>query len=193
MAQNTVKIIQSLVYLACHQKDRKLDFMKAYKLLWLADRCHLRMYGRTITGDKYFAMTHGVVPTDAKHLLEGEPTLLSTSENYFKSNIRVTGKHTFQAINEPDPDEFSQTDIEVLRQVLSQYNDMKPKELSDLSHKYPEWQKYQDLINDEHSKNSFPVDIDLFFENSTEDQSPLFSQTSEHLEVTKELYHEYNR
>lgn len=179
--------------MASHQKDRKLDFMKAYKLLWLADRCHLRLYGRTITGDKYFAMIHGIVPTDAKHLLEGEPTVLSNSANYFNSNIRITEKHTFQAIKEPDLDEFSQSDVEVLEQVLSIYNQMKPRELSDLSHRYPEWQHYKEFINDEHNKNSFPVDFDLFFENSTEDLSPLFNQTPELLSITRELYHEYYR
>jgi len=193
MAQNTHKIIQSMVYLACHQKDKKLDFMKAYKLLWLSDRCHLRMFGRTITGDKYFAMTHGIVPTDAKHLLEGEPTLLSNSENYFNSNIKVVGKHTFQAINDPDLNEFSDSDIKVLNRVLTEFNAMKPKELSDLSHKYPEWLQYQELINDKSNKSSFPVNVDLFFENSTDDHAMIFDQSPELLEVTKDLYHEYYR
>ena len=71
MSNNTNKIIQSLVFIASKMEDKTVDVMKAYKLLWLADRCHLRMYGRTITGDKYYALPMGLVPTDAKHILDG--------------------------------------------------------------------------------------------------------------------------
>lgn len=193
MANNTIKIIQSLLFLANHQKNKKMDFMKAYKLLWLADRCHLRMYGRTITGDKYFALPHGIVPTDAKHLLEGEATMLNNPESYFDSRITITGKHTFQAVAEPDKKEFSESDIYVLSSILSQYNHLEPKELSELSHKYPEWKKYEGMLNDKSSRNSFPVNMDLFFENCAEDNAELFNQDSELLETSKELYHEYCR
>lgn len=191
MTNNTIKIIQSLLFLANYQETKKIDFMKAYKLLWLADRCHLRMYGRTITGDKYYAMPHGIVPTDAKHLLENEMTILDNPADYFSSRIRITGKHTYQAISEPDLKEFSQSDIEVLNLVLKQYNNWKPKELSDLSHKYPEWKMYEGMLRDEFSKNSFPVNTDLFFENSSEDRAEIFDQNPELLETAKELYHEY--
>ena len=193
MANNTVKIIQSLLFFANHQKSKKLDFMKAYKLLWLADRCHLRMYGRTITGDKYFALPHGIVPTDAKHLLEGDSTVLDNSKSYFDDRIAIIDKHTFQAICEPDMKEFSKSDLDVLNIVLSHYNNWKPKELSELSHKYPEWKKYEGMLNDKYSRNSFPVNMDLFFENCNEDNSVLFNQSAELLETTRELYHEYYR
>ena len=82
MAKNTKKIIQALAYLASKMQSQTLDEMKAYKLLWLADRCHLRRNGRTITGDRYYAMPRGVVPTDAKHLLDGETTVLETPDGY---------------------------------------------------------------------------------------------------------------
>lgn len=190
---NTIKIIQSLLFLANYQKNKKLDFMKAYKLLWLADRCHLRKFGRTITGDKYFALPHGIVPTDAKHLLEGEATILDNPTSYFDDRIIVTGEHTYQAISEPDLKEFSDSDINILNIVLRNYNDWKPTELSELSHKYPEWKKYESMLNDKFSRNSFPVNIDLFFENCNEDNSVLFNQSAELLETTRELYHEYYR
>ena len=51
MAKDVKKIVQALTYLANAQQDKGLDNMKAYKLLWLADRYQLRQCGRTITVD----------------------------------------------------------------------------------------------------------------------------------------------
>jgi len=172
-------------------QDKMLDDMKAYKLLWLADRCHLRKNGRTITGDKYFAMPKGVVPTDAKHLLDGEPTVLSNSDNYFGEWIEKIDAHKFRAVKAPDLSEFSASDIEVLNQVIDLYGNYSRNDLSELSHKYPEWIKYKDMLLDKNEKNSFPINIDLMFDDS-DDKSTLFRQSPEILKITKEIYHEFN-
>lgn len=192
MARNTRKIIQTLVYLSSHMQDKMIDDMKAYKLLWLADRCHLRKNGRTITGDRYFTMPKGVVPTDAKHLLDGEPTVLANPDNNFGDWIRKIDTHKFMAVKTPDLNEFSQSDIEVLNQVIDLYGNYSRHDLSELSHKYPEWRRYKDMLLDKNEKNSFPINIDLMFENSDDDNSPLFSQSPEILEITREIYHEFN-
>ena len=191
MARNTKKIIQALTYLASKMQGQVLDEMKAYKLLWLADRCHLRNNGRTITGDRYYAMPKGVVPTDAKHLLDGESTILENEDNYFNQWIEKIHPHKFMAIQTPDLTEFSQSDIETLDRVIDVYGRLSGKELSELSHKYPEWEQYKNMLMDKNEKNSFPINIDLMFENS-EDESELFNQSPEVLEITKELYHEFN-
>lgn len=191
MARNTKKIIQALAYLASKLPDQNLDEMKAYKLLWLADRCHLRLNGRTITGDRYYAMPRGVVPTDAKHLLDGESTILETPDNYFSQWIEKVDSHKFRAVNVPDLTEFSESDIEILDRVISIYGSYSRHNLSDLSHKYPEWKKYKDMLLDKTEKNSFPINMDLMFEDSDDDMSDLFNQPSEVLEATKEIYHEF--
>lgn len=193
MIGNTKKIIQALTYLAYNMPEYVLDDMKAYKLLWLADRCHLRKNGRTITGDKYFAMPRGVVPTDAKHLLDGEQTVLENPDGYFDKWIIKIENHKYKALRAPEIAEFSDSDIEVLDEVISQYGNFSRHELSDLSHKYPEWKEYEDMLKDKAEKNSFPININLMFENSTEDNSDLFLQSPELLKVTKEIYHEFNR
>lgn len=191
MAGNTKKIIQALAYLASKLPDQNLDEMKAYKLLWLADRCHLRLNGRTITGDRYYAMPRGVVPTDAKHLLDGESTILETPDNYFSQWIEKVDPHKFKAVNAPDVTEFSESDIEILDRVINIYGDYSRHDLSDLSHKYPEWKKYKDMLLDKTEKNSFPINMDLMFEESDDDTSDLFNQPSEVLDTTKEIYHEF--
>lgn len=191
MARNTKKIIQALAYLASKMQGQTLDEMKAYKLLWLADRCHLRLNGRTITGDRYYAMPKGVVPTDAKHLLDGEATVLETPDNYFGQWIEKAEPYKFRAIQSPDLTEFSESDIEILNRVIDTYGNLSGRKLSELSHKYPEWEKYKDMLRNKNEKNSFPINMDLMFENSEEDTSDLFNQSPEVLETTKEIYHEF--
>ncbi len=136
---DTSKIIQSLAYIASKQPDKTIDNIKAYKILWLADRCHLRRYGRTISGDVYYAMPKGVVPTDAKNLLECKKTRLKTDNEYFSLYIRPSESHTFAVVREPDTKKFSQSDIEILDKVIDVCKNYTGRELSDMSHKFSEW------------------------------------------------------
>jgi hypothetical protein len=76
MIKTTNKIIQALNYLACKRPNKTLGFKRAFKLLWLIDRYSLRHYTQTVTGDTYYAMPYGPVPTDAKSLLENMETHL---------------------------------------------------------------------------------------------------------------------
>ena len=190
---NTRKIIQALTYLAIKQPDSHLDNMKAYKFLWLADRYQLRRCGRTITGDTYYAMPYGLVPSDAKCLLENEPTNLQNEVGYRDRFVSVGKGHTYQAISDPDLDELSESDIDALDKVLSTYGSMKAKELSEFSHQFPEWTYYQDMLEDKVTKNSYRVNLDHFFEPCDVDKSGLFNQSEELLTLTRDLYHQYNR
>lgn len=184
------KIIQTLVYLATTQPDNRLNKMKAYKLMWLVDRYHLRQYGRTVTGDEYYAMPHGVVPTDAKHLLDGQLTRLSSNKGMLDAYIKVDSDYVYSAIAEPDMDVFSQSDVEAMDKVLEAFGDMDQYQLSDLSHQFPEWLAYKPLLVAEDSKNSHKIDMDLFFENMSGYRG-LFEDSSELLSLTKQIYHEY--
>lgn len=190
---NTRKIIQALTYLASKQPDNTLDNMKAYKLLWLADRYQLRRCGRTITGDTYYAMPRGLVPSDAKCLLENEPTKLQNEDGYMEKYIQLGKAHTYLSISEPDLDEFSESDIDALNKVLDAYGSMKATELSEFSHQFPEWTYYQGMLEDKDTKNSYRVNIDHFFEPCDADKSGLFNQSEELLSLTRDLYHQYNR
>lgn len=79
---DTKKIITSLAYLAWKQQGHEIDNMRACSLLWLADRYQLRNIGRTVSGDTYYAMPHGLMPSDAKCILECKTTNLPTDSDY---------------------------------------------------------------------------------------------------------------
>ena len=192
MTRDIKKIVQALAYLANYQPEKMLDNMKAYKLLWLADRYHLRQTGRTITGDAYYAMPFGIVPSDAKCLLENEHTKLREPKGY-KNKYLVLGNHQYKAIAEPDLKLFSDSDQEALDKVLMLYNSYDALQLSELSHKFPEWTFYRNLLEDKETKNSYRIDLDHFFEDSPMEDNRLFDDSKELLELTQDLYHQYNR
>lgn len=192
MSMDTKKIIQALAYIAYKEPGHMIDNIKAYKLMWLADRYHLRHTGRLVTGDSYFAMPKGPVPSDAKHLLEGQPTILANDANYMAAFLKPMGKQ-YQVVAEPDAKVFSISDREALDMAYSVFGGMDADELSTYSHDYPEWKAYEDKLKDADEKNSFPILIDLFFENNDVDDRGFFADIPEALQLAKEVYHESNR
>ena len=191
MMNDTRKIIQALTYLAGKEPDKVMDKMKAYKLLWLADRYHLRQTGRTITGDAYYAMPYGIVPSDAKCILDNTKTKLRNPKGYKEKYIANKGTHEFMALTDADLQVFSDSDQDALDKVYEVFGTMDAMQLSDLSHHFPEWTFYREMLNDKEQKNSYRIDLDHFFEDGPE--NVFFRESREMLELTKELYHQYNR
>jgi len=187
---DTKKIIQSLNYFADSQTDKSIDNMKAYKLLWLADRWHLRQYGRTISGDEYHALPFGVVPSDAKCILEQKATKLPNDIQTVNAYLQILPDHRFSSKKKPDMSVFSDTDREALSLILAHFNQYDSLQLSEISHKFPEWMKYEQRIKDQRQKNGYKINMDYFFENHKE-SSNLFNDPQDLLDLTKEIYHQY--
>ena len=191
MTRNTRKIVQALAYLAYQQSDHVIDSMKAYKLLWLADRYHLRKSGRTISGDVFYALPHGVVPSDAKCVVEHQKTKLFNDESYCEKYLKPVGKYQYMAVREPDLNVFSDSDQEALDKVLAYYNQFSSDQLSEQSHDFPEWLAYKQDLDDVSMPNAYKIDIDLFFNQAEKDKSGLFNDPQEFLEISKAYFHEF--
>lgn len=190
--KTTRKLIQALDYIAYHQHNRTVGFMKAYKLLWLIDRYSMRHYARTVTGDMYFAMEHGTVPTDAKHVLENQPTIMVNSSDDVDTYLRINDiDHRFKSRKAPNLDVFSKSDINAMDIILEHYGNMSAIELSQLSHKFPEWLAYKDKIQNDKEKSSYQIDPNLFF-SVYDDGHGVFNDDPKRLEVAKDLWNEYN-
>lgn len=189
---DTRKIIQALAFFAYSQPDHKLDNMKAYKLLWLADRYQLRHSGRFLSGDKYYAMPFGPVPSNAKNILEGKSTVITTNKEYANEFLKTEGKK-YEALKNPDLRAFSISDREVLNQVLAIFGSMTPQQLSTMSHQFPEWLAYKDMIQDENCNSSYPINIDYFFDDNNADDKGFFADEPEALGLARDLYYQNNR
>lgn len=184
---DTTKIIHSLLFFANKANSKTISSLKAYKLIWLADRLHLRKFGRTITGDKYYAMPKGMVPTDAKHIVDNESTILNTTLDS-SGCIETLNNSTYKAKVDFNPYYFSKTDIEALEAVYKVFGHLSARQLSALSHKYPEWLAYKEDIENENLQSSYPVDMNLFFVNRANEIYDIFYQNNEDLKIAKDLF-----
>ncbi len=141
------KATQSLTFFAQKEKDNTLDKLKALKLIYFADRYHLRKFGRTITNDEYYAMNYGPVASGTKDILEMS-TFLDTLENEYASKFLEPQKSAIniKPISKVDESELSISEIEALNYVWIKLGSKDNFELVDLTHKYPEWKKHEEQL-----------------------------------------------
>ncbi len=184
---NYKKAVQALNFLA-NKNGGTLNKMKAIKLIWLADRLHLRKFGRTITGDEYFALPNGPVPSGTRDVLESSDFLDDTASDYASEYISAVDRYNFKTLSSPNLKVFSDTDIESLESIFTTFGQLDHFALSDLSHLFPEWKKHESALNKRLSSR-FPINQADFFTNINE-ASGLFNDSEESLSVSKQIFDE---
>lgn len=160
--------------------------MKALKLIWLSDRLHLRKFGRLITGDEYFALPNGPIPSATRDILENSDFLDDAASDYATEYINPIDRYTFKALVQPNLNVFSETDIDVINQVFEKFSGMDHFALSELSHLFPEWKKYESALNTKISSR-FRIELDEFFTNIKED-SGLYIDSPESIEISRQIF-----
>lgn len=144
------KFANAVAYLAL--KCPGTTKMKICKLLFYADKRHLVKYGRPITGDQYYKLPHGPVPTRGLDMLRGNASAAEVA--LLKKYISMVGNGVFPR-RAPDKKIFSKTDLETMDWVCRKYGQLNAATLRRLSHNEPSWTK---------AKDSGPMDFALFFE-----------------------------
>ncbi|MBA3976229.1 MAG: hypothetical protein C0504_18635 [Candidatus Solibacter sp.] len=123
------KFAQAAVYLTT--RCREMTKMKLFKLLYFADKQHLCEYGRPIVGGHYVAMEHGPVHSQGYDAVKDltrpvhEALAVRGSVIAVRSHLGV--------------DALSETDVEVLDDVIARLGGCTAKELRDLSHEEKPW------------------------------------------------------
>lgn len=179
---NFKKIIQALAYFANLQNGVAMNKMKAYKMLCLADKYHIRQYGRSITNDNYYALPYGTVPSTTRDLLEGKIT-----RPEFDEYIDSVDSNNYKSKSEANLKVFSKTDLDTLKLIYDKFNSKSQFELSEHSHLFPEWLRFKQKLDDPTQKNSYKIVVDDIFKN-TDDGTGLFVDDEEFLSITKELF-----
>ena len=181
------KATQALNFFA-QKKDGKINKMKAIKLIYLADRLHLRKYGRPIVGDIYWAMKLGPVGSRAKRIAELDSMpdeIFSYAKKYIKPG--VDNKQSFSSLKPVDTDLFSKTDLECLESVYKTFSDKDQFELAELTHQYPEWAKHARALKS--GKKRVAMDYQDFF-SETERGDSMFAQNKTDLNLARESFDE---
>jgi uncharacterized phage-associated protein len=192
------KAVQALNFFARKSGDNRVNKMKALKLVFFADRYHLRRYGRPIVGDRYVAMLNGPVPSLAKDLAESTEYLAVCDKEYADRFLsRTTGNLTVISLAPVDEDVFSDSDLEALDFAWTVFGGFGEFELRDITHAYPEWSKHKESIDGSSRKRS-PMAYEDFFANA-DPTDPLlarlgardpFEAPDEDLEVARECAEE---
>ncbi len=119
------------------------------KLMYLAERESLRVYGEPITGDKLVSMQHGPVLSMTLDHMNGA---LPSQEGGWKTWIEDRAGHDLalkdqSMIRSPEQDllQLSDSDIEVLADVWKQFGHMSRFDLVKYTHSAacPEWEDPQ--------------------------------------------------
>ncbi|MDK1031588.1 MAG: Panacea domain-containing protein [Planctomycetia bacterium] len=131
-----------------------MDLMKLMKLIFLADKAHLVKYGRPIVGGHYYAMRFGPISSELlsklRHCTGTEDVPFIRTAN----RISPVGGCGF------NEDEFSESDLEILEEVNSEYGRMDSISLADLTHHMQLWQKN---FPDPAARTSRPIPYEDFF------------------------------
>ena len=178
------KATQAINYLAVLEGG-KINKMKSIKLIWLADRYHLRKFGRPITNDVYMAMPYGPVASSVKDIAEFSEFLSENERGYASVFLSIPEKYIVNSIKEPDLDVFSDTDVEAIRLVYDNFKSLDEFQLADFSHHYPEWKKHEGALK---TSSRAPMNYKDFFENPVGFDDSIFSMDEAGLFAAKESF-----
>ncbi|HEV2046072.1 MAG TPA: Panacea domain-containing protein [Chthoniobacterales bacterium] len=167
------KATQALNFFAC-KAGGSINKMKALKLVYFADRFHLRKYGRPVVGDEYLAMNYGPVASGTKDLAEMSDFLGEEEGRYAKRFIRpAESAITYASVHDVDEKVLSESDREALEFAWKQFGHVTQFALSKLTHRYPDWKKHEPALAAK-TASRVPMNYRDFLEDPKGNADPCF-------------------
>jgi uncharacterized phage-associated protein len=139
------KTTQVLNFFA-RQENGEINKLKALKLVYFADRYHLRRFGRPITGDEYLAMEFGPVASSAKDLAEMGDFLSDDERAYGAQFLAPVDRYSFRSIAEVEEKSLSESDRIALLWAWEKFGHMDRFALADYTHRYPDWKRHESAL-----------------------------------------------
>lgn len=136
---NERKVAQMAAYLL-DKGGETMSHLKLMKLLYLADRTSMEIYGFPISGDRIVAMPHGPVLSMTLNLIDGD---VESCENGWESWVSDKANHEVSLKRPATPealDELSAADKATLDAVWAKFGHMDKWTIRDYTHDHcPEW------------------------------------------------------
>ncbi|MGZ8152602.1 MAG: Panacea domain-containing protein [Methylovulum sp.] len=156
MVLNERKVTQMAAYFL-QKRGGRMAHLKLMKLLYLADRESLRLYGLSISGDCLVSMPHGPVLSMTLNLMDGD---VESRPDGWESLISSKENHELALKTELQPgalDELSKADTDVLETIWKQFGKLSRWQIRDYTHQHcPEWE-------DQHG-SSKPIRFEKLFQ-----------------------------
>jgi hypothetical protein len=177
-------IIESLCYLLV--KLKKADKIHLIKLMYLADKYHLMNYGRTITGDEYFAFPKGPGGSKTMDVLNFKKNVLKDQMNFAVKHFKKGKGYEYLPGEDCSIDQIemlSESDIESLDFALYNFGMMDKWNAVDYTHTLPEWKKFEKLLKSGRTRKELIETTEVL--SATNDK--YFTVSKEHLEDSKKI------
>lgn len=120
---NKSKVLEVLLYIA--NRKSIIDRHGLSKILYFSDRLHLERFGRTISGDDYVKMEFGPVPSRIYDYIKD---INENNEHFSSKGYQIKPKRTANI------DELSESDIDVLDEIIDDIGSKTFTERTNLSH-----------------------------------------------------------
>ena len=120
----------------------QINKLKALKLVFFADRYHLRQYGRPITNDEYHAMEYGPVPSGCKDLAEMSSFLDPNERSYAERFLKPSSQYDYASVAGVETPVFSESDLEALEFAWRHFGKFDKFRLAEITHAFPEWKRH---------------------------------------------------
>lgn len=141
------KLKAILLYFCKNTDPEFLGKVKMMKLIYFLDFMHLKKYGSPVTYDTYVNLEHGPIPSAIKNLVD---SAVDDADNSVLSDVisferpadfkmyRILPKRDF---TQSDKKYFSESELEILKQVCLRFGNKNTKFIEDVAHKETPWQK----------------------------------------------------
>ncbi len=133
-AFNLRKAIQACGVIA-EREQKRLEFIRLLKLLYIAERETLREIGGPIVGERYIAMRNGPLHDYVYAMVKGESIHSSQWNQYFERD-----GHYVRMIVDSGVEALSRFEVRKLHEVVDRYRNVDTWELVEMTHTFPEWQ-----------------------------------------------------
>ena len=149
MTYREERVVQVLDYLANKLMGKRLSKLNALKLVYLADRYHLRKYGMPILRDEYYAMNYGPVASRTKRLIEQigkDPSITDFISVERGSRRTSSGRDVMYiaSVRKPNLEQLSKTEVLALNVALTQWP--LHDDLVRFTHLFPEWKSAESKL-----------------------------------------------
>ena len=184
------KATQAINYLT-KKEGGQIDKLKLIKLAYLADRFHVRRYGRPMFNDAYFAMRFGPVGSSVKDIAELSSDFLDDEERSYAGKYITprTIDNMIVSIADVDLDVFSKSEIEALDFAYNEFGHQPESALVNITHRYPEWSKFKGALESKETTRE-PMTYSDFFKNPDGGVADKFVLPEDILAASRELFEE---
>ena len=202
---NVKKAVQALYYV--QNRTRAGSTLELLKMLFFADRWQLRNTSMPLLCDTYYAMKMGPVSSDTYNILKKDKTYLGTlcaaDRELVERHIQHVGENGHEVRIEPtDESALSPMNKQALDFSVRYFGSFDRFSLSDITHAYPEWNKFADKFDGTQKGRSprYKMDYaDFFGDASPHDQrlkkylggKDPFKMPQKDLHAAKAVFDEY--